>query len=116
MRKCAEKLWGPHIGGLYGQVIYEWYSRDWIEINASSEECNANLQFNKYCGFTFRSDFSMKLIDSPHSDCECRHGTIIPAMLTFGKLQFFALKWKWKTNSFCQKRSSFSESSKFCQI
>ena len=42
-----------------------------------------------------RWDFCMKLIVSPHSDCECRVRLGVTAMLTFGtvrKLQFFALK------------------------
>merc|ERR1712008_350081 len=33
-------------------------TRDWIEINDSSEECNGNLQYNKYCGFTFSTEIA----------------------------------------------------------
>jgi len=33
-------------------------TRDWIEINDSSEECNGNLQYNKYCGFIFSTDIA----------------------------------------------------------
>jgi len=33
-------------------------TRDWIEINDSSEECNGNLQYNKYCGFIFSTEIA----------------------------------------------------------
>merc|ERR1740122_408806 len=50
-------------------------TRDWIEISASSEECNGNQHFNRYCGFRLSTEIaSDRTLDKDPPYTKCTNG------------------------------------------